>query len=195
LELLRRLAHWMMKEPELEEEALVANAVGQRLTVTRRTIGEDPGPVVITGPDGTETTLVLPETAPGRYAVQWDAPEMGLYKFVQGDLSTVMALGPSAPKEFEETIASGDKLEPLVTPMRGGILRLEDGTPDVRAVGIGRVAAGRGWIGITPRGAYLTQDIRVSPLLPAWVWLLLAAGLALGAWLIEGRRGSKTTPV
>ena len=29
LELLRRLAHWMMKEPELEEEALWAEATGQ----------------------------------------------------------------------------------------------------------------------------------------------------------------------
>ena len=191
LELLRRLAHWMMKEPELEEEALVAGAVGQRLTVTRRTIGEDPGPVTITGPDGAETTLLLPETAPGRYSAQWDAPEMGLYKLTQGDLSTVMALGPSAPKEFEETIASGDKLKEVVAIMRGGILRLEDGAPDIRAVGEGRVAAGRGWIGITPRGAYLTQDIRVSALMPAWVWLLLAAGLALAAWLVEGRRSGK----
>ncbi|HMO73043.1 MAG TPA: hypothetical protein PKC84_15630, partial [Paracoccaceae bacterium] len=55
LELLRRLAHWMMKEPDLEEEALVASAEGQRLTLTRRTLGEEPGPVTITAPDGTET--------------------------------------------------------------------------------------------------------------------------------------------
>jgi len=195
LELLRRLAHWMMKEPELEEEALVASAIGQKLTVTRRTIGDAPGPVTITGPDGTTSELILPEVAPGRYSAQYDAPEMGLYKLTQGDLSTVMALGPSAPKEFEETIASADKLEPIVTPMRGGILRLEQGAPDIRTVAMGRVAAGRGWIGITPREAYLTQDIRVAALLPSWVWLLLAAGFALAAWLIEGRRGPKAKQV
>jgi hypothetical protein len=189
LELLRRLAHWMMKEPDLEEEALVASAVGQRLTVTRRTIGDAPGPVTITAPDGTKAELMLPEIAPGRYSASWDAPEIGLYKMTQGTLSTVMALGPSAPKEFEETIASGDKLEPVVTPTRGGILLLRQGTPDIRTVDEGRVAAGRGWIGITPRGAYLTQDIRVAALLPAWVWLLLAAGLAMSAWLVEGRKG------
>jgi hypothetical protein len=191
LELLRRLAHWMMKEPDLEEEALVASAVGQKLTVMRRTIGDAPGPVTITAPDGTQTELALPEIAPGRYSAGWDAPEMGLYKLTQGALSTVMALGPSAPKEFEETIASGDKVEPVVTPMRGGILALEQGAPDIRTVAEGRVAAGRGWIGITPRGAYVTQDIRVAALLPAWVWLLLAAGFALAAWLVEGRKGRK----
>jgi hypothetical protein len=192
LELLRRLAHWMMKEPDLEEEALVAFAEGQRLTVSRRTIDEAaPGPVTLTGPDGTQTELSLAEIAPGRYSAQWDAPEMGLYKLVQGDLTTVMALGPSAPREFEETIASADKLAPLLTPLRGGILRLQDGNPDIRSVGAGRVAAGRGWIGITPRGAYVTQDIRVGALLPGWLWLLFAAGLTVAAWLLEGRRGSR----
>ncbi|MFT7059670.1 MAG: hypothetical protein ACJASV_002181 [Pseudorhodobacter sp.] len=192
LELLRRLAHWMMKEPDLEEEALVASAEGQRLTVSRRTIDEAaPGPVTLTGPDGTQTELSLAEIAPGRYSAQWDAPEMGLYKLVQGDLTTVMALGPSAPREFEETIASADKLAPLLTPLRGGILRLQDGNPDIRSVGAGRVAAGRGWIGITPRGAYVTQDIRVGALLPGWLWLLFAAGLTVAAWLLEGRRGSR----
>ncbi|MFN3971140.1 MAG: glutamine amidotransferase [Gemmobacter sp.] len=194
LELLRRLAHWMMKEPDLEEEALTATAEGQRLTLTRRTLGEDPGPVTITAPDGTETELPLAETAPGRFAAQWDAPEIGLYRIVQGELTAVMALGPSAPKEFEETIASGDKLAPLVAPLRGGTVTLSSGTPDIRRVAEGRAAAGRGWIGITPRGAYVTQDIRVGQILPPWAWLLLAAGLAVGAWLREGRAGIRRLP-
>ena len=179
----------MMKEPDLEEEALVAVPDGQRLTITRRTIGEDPGAVTITAPDGTETELPMTEVEPGRYVAEWDAPEIGLYRLKQGDLSTVMALGPSAPREFEETIASGDKLRPFVEPARGGILNIEDGLPDLRQVSMGRVAAGRGWIGITPRGAYVTEDIRVGPVLPPWAWLLLAAGLAVAAWLREGRNG------
>ena len=191
LELLRRLAHWMMKEPDLEEEALVAVPEGQRLTITRRTIGEDPGAVTVTAPDGTETELPMAEVAPGRYVAQYDAPEIGLYRLVQGDLKTVMALGPSAPREFEETIASGDKLRPFVEPARGGIMAIEDGLPDLRQVSEGRVAAGRGWLGITPRGAYVTEDIRVGAILPPWAWLLLAAGLAIAAWLREGRNGMR----
>jgi hypothetical protein len=187
LELLRRLAHWMMKEPELEEEALVATAEGQRLTVARRTVGEDPGPVTITAPDGTETELAMPEVGPGRYAAQWDAPEIGLYRMAQGELTAVMALGPAAPREFEETIASGDRLAPLVEPLRGGVVALAAGHPDLRRVAEGRAAAGRGWIAITPRGAYQTRDVRVAEVLPPWAWLLLAAGLAVAAWLREGR--------
>ena len=192
LELLRRLAHWMLKEPELEEENLTATAVGQAVTFTRRTILDvAPPPVQITGPDGLVTSLALPIISPGKYQASWQAPLLGLYRLQQGDLARVVAVGPSAPKEFEATIASGVGLTPVVTATKGGILTLEAGMPDIRQVREGRPAAGRGWIGITPRGAYVTGDIQISALLPAWLWLVLAAATAVAAWAVEGRRGGR----
>ncbi|MCU0828195.1 MAG: hypothetical protein MUE52_12505 [Tabrizicola sp.] len=192
LELLRRLAHWMLKEPELEEETLTAEVRGEAMTVIRRSLAEEaPGPVTITGPDGAVVVLELPQTAPGRYEAVFQAPVLGLYRLEQGDLTRVIAVGPAAPREFVETIASGDDLAPLAAATLGGVTRLEDGFPDIRAVAEGRPAIGRGWIGVTPREAYLTTDVNVAPFLPAWAWLLLAAGLAVAAWLIEGRRGAK----
>ena len=192
LELLRRLAHWMLKEPVLEEENLTATAVGQVVTFTRRTIlAVPPGDLVISGPDGAVVKLALLQVTPGKYQAAWQAPLLGLYHLVQGDLTRVVAVGPSAPKEFEQTIASGEALAPIVAALKGGILRLEPGVPDLRLVREGRPAAGRGWIGITPRGAYVTGDIQVAELLPAWLYLLLAAGAALAAWLVEGRRGGR----
>ncbi len=192
LELLRRLAHWMLKQPELEEEALSASAIGQAMTITRRTILDTtPPPVTVTLPDGTTATVELKQSAPGQFDASYAAPLLGLYRLQEGDLAKVVAVGPSAPKEFEETIATPDKLQPAVTPTKGGILRLENGIPDIRLVNDGRPAAGRGWIGITPRGAYVTGDITVQALLPAWLYLMLAAMASVLAWLIEGRRGAK----
>ncbi|WP_028029265.1 membrane protein [Gemmobacter nectariphilus] len=188
LELLRRLAHWTMKEPELEEETLTADGQGLELTVTRRTLGDAPGEVTITAPDGTETGLALQETRPGLWQGSWDAPGMGLYRLSQGDKTAVAALGPAAPREFEQTIASPDPMQPVLSATGGGAQRLSDGVPDIRRVAEGRIAAGRGWLGITPREAFLTLDIRIRPLLPPWAFLLLAAGLALAAWLWEGRQ-------
>lgn len=188
LELLRRLAHWEMKEPELEEEALTATAEGAKISIVRRSLSEGHDTVTITGPDGKVREVPLTETEPGRFTASWQAPEMGLYRLEEGGKKAVVAVGPSAPKEFEETIATADKLAPLLAVHRGGAHRIEDGVPDVRLVGEGRAASGRGWIGITPRNAYVTRDLRISPLLPAWAFLLLAAVFALGAWLREGRR-------
>lgn len=196
LELLRRLAHWMLKEPELEEEALSAQVSegpqGQVLSITRRSIlPTPPGAVTVIAPDGAQSVLPMQETAPGQFTAQMMAPAMGLYRLQQGDLSRVIAVGPSAPREFVETIASAQSLQPLVDATLGGVIRLSDGFPNLREVREDRPAAGNGWIGFVPREAFVVQDIRISALLPAWLWLLLAAGLSLGAWLIEGRKGAK----
>jgi hypothetical protein len=189
LELMKRLAHWMLKEPELEEEALMAAANGEVLTLTRRTIKEEPpGPLTITAPDGTVSELTLPQLSPGRYQLDWQAPMVGLYRLEQDDLTRVVAVGPAAPREFVETLASPALLQPVVDTVQGGMPRLEEGFPALRAVREGRPAAGRGWLGYTPRGAYVTEDLRISPLVPGWLLLLLAAGLAVAAWLAEGRR-------
>jgi hypothetical protein len=188
LELLRRLAHWMMKEPELEEESLWVEPSGQTMRIIRRTLSEAAPEVTVTGPDGTETILTLEEVSPGRFEFLWEAPEIGLYRLTDGIEETVIALGPSAPREFEQTIASGDLLAPVVAGTAGGIMAMSDGAPDLREVRPGRPAAGRGWIGITPREAYLTADISIRPFLPAWAFLLLASVLVVGGWLREGRR-------
>ncbi|PWJ22243.1 hypothetical protein [Jannaschia seohaensis] len=186
-ELLRRLAHWLMGEPELEEEALTASAVGQEVTVTRRTLGDAPEEVTVTAPDGTIQVLPLEEEAPGRFTARFVGEMQGLYRLEQGEQTAVIGLGPAAPREFVETIATGAPLAEAVAARRGGSLALEDGMPDLRAVSEGRAASGRGWIGWTPREAYLTADVRVQSLVPAWLFLLLAAGLATWAWLREGR--------
>ena len=188
LELLRRLAHWMMKEPELEEEALTADAQGQTMRILRRTLDDGAGDVTVTAPDGSETVLELEQVAPGRFEALWEAPEIGLYRLSDGELDTVIGVGPAAPREFVQTIASGAALTPVVDSWRGGVMRLEEGFPSLRDVRPGRPAAGRGWVGLTPRDAYTTADVQLRALLPAWAFLLLASALALGAWLREGRR-------
>ncbi|MBU2994320.1 hypothetical protein Q4555_06905 [Octadecabacter sp. 1_MG-2023] len=188
LELLRRLAHWMMKEPELEEETLWAEPNGLTMRIVRRTLNDAAGEVTIIHPDGTETIVTLDEVSPGRYELLWEAPEIGLYRLRDSETETVIALGPSAPREFEQTIATGDVLADVVAGTNGGIMTLSDGQPSLRDVRAGRPAFGRGWIGLTPRDAYRTADVSVTPLLPAWLALLLAGVLVIGAWLREGRR-------
>jgi hypothetical protein len=186
--LLRRLAHWMMKEPDLEEDALRLSADGQRITIARRLLEGEPGPATVTAPDGSTTEVPLTEEAPGLFTAIVEGGEMGLYRVAEGLREAVIALGPAAPREFEETIATPVLLEPLTDVRRGGIQRLEEGVPSLRQVREGRVAAGRGWIGITPREAYITTQVELFPLVSAWLFLLLAALLMLGAWLREGRR-------
>ncbi|MFK7939395.1 MAG: glutamine amidotransferase [Roseovarius sp.] len=188
LELLRRLAHWMMKEPELEEEALWAEATGQTMRIIRQTLDEVTDPVTVITPSGDTLEVELNETSPGRFEAVYDGPDIGLYRLSVGALSAVIGLGPAAPVEFEETLASAAPLLPLTEATNGGVLALEDGVPSIRQVREGRPAVGRGWIGITPRNAYETLSLTQTPILPAWLVLILISGLVLAGWLREGRR-------
>jgi hypothetical protein len=187
-ELLRRLAHWMMGEPDLEEEALVAEARGLEMTVTRRSLDEGPHGVTITRPDGGTEELALTETAPGRFTATWQGGEPGLYRLVDGDLDTVAVLGTANPREYERVTADEAPLAPLLAATRGGVAPVAAGLPSLREIDAGRQAWGRGWLGVTPRGAYVTTDLRLAPVLPAWAWLLLGAALILAGWLREARR-------
>ncbi len=188
LELLRRLAHWMMKEPELEEEALWAEATGQQMRIVRRSLTDTIGPVTVTTPSGDVLEMELEEVSPGRFETLYDGPDIGLYRIENGEHTAVIGLGPASPVEFEETIASAEPLDPIMAATGGGALALEDGLPRLRSVRQGRPAIGRGWIGLTPRGAYETRAVMQLPLLPAWLVLLLSSALILGGWLREGRR-------
>ena len=187
-ELLRRLAHWMMKEPDLEEETLTAQVQGQSLTIIRQTLEDTTGVVTVTSPTGIETRVLLEQTAPGRFQALFDAPEMGLYRLTSAGQSSVVGLGPTSPKEFENTIATAAPLQPLITKTRGGVRRMTDALPRFRNIRPGRPAAGQNWLGLTPRNAFETNDITQVVLLPHWMVLLLISGLITAGWLREGRR-------
>ncbi|NNU78833.1 hypothetical protein HMH01_00145 [Halovulum dunhuangense] len=187
-ELLRRLAHWLMQEPELEEEVLRAEPDGAEVTVTRRTLGDTAAPVTVTGPSGETFALNLSEVAPGTWQARFAATENGIYRLSDGTIEAVTAVGPAAPKEFENPVSDRAVLAPLADTTGGGILRFDEvGTPDLRRVAENRTAEGRGWLGLVRRDAYDVQDIRLTALAPGWLMLFLAGALVLAAWRIEGR--------
>lgn len=187
LELLRRLAHWMMGEPELREEALWAQANGQSMRIIRRSLGETVGDVTIVTPSGETLSLPLQEVTPGRFEATYDGPEIGLYRLRSDDQESVIGLGPAAPREFAEVIATSSILQPAVDQLRGGVHAIADGLPNIRNIREGRPASGRNWIGLTPRDAFEVQRVSRMSLMPAWLVLLIISALIIGGWLREGR--------
>ena len=187
-ELVRRVAHWLMKEPDLEEEALRATAVGGRIEVTRRTLATTFPPVTMTSPDGSTRTLSLRQTAPGLGLGVVDVDKPGLYRFDDGTLRTVAAVGSPDPLEFSDVRATDAKLKPLVEVSGGGLLWLVDQPdPDIRTVRPGRAAGGSDWIGLRRNEGYTVAGINQLPLLPG-ILVAIAFLMAIGsAWWREGR--------
>ncbi|QIK41598.1 hypothetical protein [Pontivivens nitratireducens] len=187
VELLRRLAHWLMQEPELEEEVLLGDEVSGDLLVTRRTLGDVAPTLELTAPDETIITPQMVEVGPGRWEVRVEDPVQGLWRLRDGDVTGVAAVGNAAPREFENALSTDEVLKPLIDATDGGAIRVSDGVPDLRRVREGRNAAGRGWLGLADRDAYTVENVSLTPLAPAWLMLLLTATLILGAWRIESR--------
>src|SRR5215472_8908770 len=186
-ELLKRLAHWLMKEPELEEERLSANIAEGEIGIERRTMADSAKPVVITDPSGKTSAVNLNRVEPGIFRASTKAEQLGLYRLTDGTLATVAAAGPLNPKEVADMRATDEILKPLAAATGGGVHWLVDGLPDLRRVGPNENANGSSWMGLRSNGAYRVTSVEQQALLPAWVALALVLGTLLLAWRLEGR--------
>lgn len=187
-ELLRRLAHWLMKEPELEEEALIATQEGANLLITRRTLAASANAVTLTSPSGKAEKLNLSETEPGRWMARIAASEPGIWRLTDGKLSSLAAVGNIDSREMREIAGTDEKLKPVVKATGGSIIWLsETDVPRLEKTAKGRRMAGNGWLGLQSNEAYRLTAIREWPLLAGFAGLGLLLGLASLIWRREGR--------
>ncbi len=187
-ELLRRISHWLMKEPDLEEEDLRAEVRGGQLHITRRSLTEQLPEVTVTLPSGERRALPLATEGPGRASARLGVSENGLYQISDGVLTTLAVAGPLNPLEWRDPRSTGALIEPL-TKESGGTVRRLDGQdlPQLRKVSASRDRFGRNWIGVKRGEGYVVTGVLQIPLLPALLVLVLALGAAILAWQREGR--------
>ena len=187
-ELLRRLAHWLMKEPDLEENALKAEVRGDRITVVQRTMDEAPRPVRMIGPDDRQVPVVMTRQRDGAFAATVSANVPGLYRFNDGRYQAFAVAGAVDSREYTDIQPTSERLAPVVKASGGKIVWLaRDGMPDIRRVAPGERATGRDWVGLYDNGEARVTGVRRAPLLPNWVLLLLITAPLFMAWYREGR--------
>jgi len=189
LELLRRLAHWTMQEPDLEEERISAETNGPDVIVTRRSVTDEQRELYVENPDGSLSSVEMTQVSPGKWTGKFKGEENGLYRLIDGDQTAVVALGPTLPREFEQVIATDELMAGLIDGSGGGVIELDAvPNPDIRITRVGRVSVGAEWVGLHDRQAYVATSVRQMPLIPVWLYMLMAAALAVLAWWVEGRR-------
>jgi hypothetical protein len=186
-ELLRRMAHWVMKEPELEEERLTATISGGEIALDRRSMAATVKPVTLTYPSGKQVTVQPIKIEPGEWRSIVKADELGLYRATDGTLSAVAASGPLNPKEVSDMRATDAILKAPTAATGGSVHWLSDGMPSIRRVSPGSTAFGDDWIGLNANRAYRVTSVEQRALLPVWLALLLIMGSLLVAWRMEGR--------
>jgi hypothetical protein len=202
-DLLRRLSHWLMKEPDLEEERLMVSAKGLKLTLERRSMEDKVGPVKILGPGGdtTDATLEAVPVEPGVWRSTIDVKLPGLYKVEttgpSGTLTAVANAGVEDPREMSEVTATEGKMKPIADATGGGVFWTKSAgavtpatdidVPRISMMSAAKVMAGSGWLGLKDRQAFLTRGVKLTPMFTGLAALSALLALIALAWWREGR--------
>ncbi|MDD9910895.1 MAG: hypothetical protein OXR62_14550 [Ahrensia sp.] len=191
-QLLRRLGHWLMKEPELDEEALRATAEGNRIIIERQTMGDAPGNVQMITPGGETITLGFSDEGDGRFVAQYEADALGLYRIANGDLTALTNVGPANPREYSQIISTTQAISPIATETGGLVTRIAKENParslprivPVRSSG---TASGSGWMGFRTTESSVLKGITTLPLFAGILGLAALLMMLAGTWAREGR--------
>ena len=191
LDLLRRMSHWLMKQPDLDEEALRLKVEGRDLVAVRQTMADTVSQVTITSPSGVTRQVTLSAGEPGEWRASVSADELGLWQATDGSLKALINVGPVNPKEFAEVTSTTEALRPLLQATGGDARRVADSgsidLPRVLPVRASTVFRGEGWLGVKMRDASVVRGIGVLPIFAGLIGLLLLLGAFASTWLREGR--------
>jgi len=191
-DLLRRLAHWLMKEPDLEEETLKATSRGQTLSIERRSVKDEVDQVTVTAPSGKEETVTLDKGERGLWRKAITASEQGVYRVSSGQLASVVTVGNANARELSAVTATDEALSPVIDETGGGSFWL--GRDDAEAAKLPRLVMLRGghvmhgddWLGLHKRDAYHVKGVRLFPLFTGFLALGLLLGFLAATWFREG---------
>src|SRR6202045_759894 len=190
LDLLRRMSHWLMKQPDLDEEALRLQIQGKDLVVLRQTMADSVTPVTVTSPSGTTRELTLSASEPGTWRTTIPASELGLWQATDGTLKALINVGPTNPKEFSEVTSTTEMLLPLAQATGGDVRRVVDGSgidlPRIVPVHASSIFRGDGWMGVKMRDASVVRGVGVLPVFAGLIGLFLLLGALAAPWLREG---------
>ena len=194
LDLFRRLAHWLMKEPELEDEALRARVQGREIVIERQSVTGEDAPLIVTAPSGAQRSVALQPSAPGLSRATVEGDELGLYRIRNGSLSVLANVGPENPREFQEVVSTEDRLRTLAAATGGTVNRLalsagaEIVLPRLVSMHATPSYGGADYIGIKRTDASTVRGVGLFPLAIGLAGLILLLGSTVLAWLGEGRR-------
>ena len=197
VDLLRRLGHWLMKEPELEEEALRATAKGKDILVERQTLADAAKPVTVTAPSGAVQRVDLGGAEPGLWRAHVEASELGLYRLTDGEMSALVNVGPEYPREYQEVVSTADKLAPRAKETGGTVRRIGTGSgadvalPRFVSMRDSPVYGGSDYVGLKRTGASVVTGVGVAPLAIGFAGLLALLGSIVAGWVAEGRRRAR----
>ncbi|MGB4057878.1 MAG: hypothetical protein WBK77_07320 [Alphaproteobacteria bacterium] len=188
-EFLRRIIHWAMKEPELDEKALSAEIYGDLITLHSRNHKMENKNVKMTKPDGTQEDIAFEISTDGTLKASIKTDQLGIYGFEDSEgQKTYIVSGDLNPPELSAVVTSADKIEPLAKETGGSILWMNDTPrPALKFSSTPRYFGGKNDIPLRRNNAFDVRGVEEKPVLPPPALALFLLLMVAFVWWREGR--------
>ena len=181
-DLLRRIVHWLMKEPDLEENSIKVTLNNGRLDIVRRHL--EPGNIEarIIYPNKKEKVISLLDLGDGRSKGSISADTPGNYIIESKGKVTSISVGSIDPLEMDNVLSTDKILGPLVRDTGGKIVWIKDGIPNFKRIKNNNNATSEKLMGLKDNKKYLVTGLQENSLFPWWLSLLIASSTLLSCW-------------
>lgn len=188
-ELLRRIVHWLMKEPELDERAMRISVLKETIIIEKQGFDKKEETVSMTPPSGEVTTIQLKREEDGILRHKFKAQELGIYAFKDTEgMRKFAIIGDLDPPELRDIRTTAENMLPIITASKGTHIWLsETPRPQMRSLAAAQRYGGSNWLALKRNNDYTVTGIKNIALLPHWLLLSLLTLLALALWWREGK--------
>ncbi len=189
-ELLRRIVHWLMKEPELDERALDITIHKSDITVRKQNhkkVSEES--LAITLPSGEYIAAKLKDNGQSSLEYKHHADQLGIYSFEDINKERKFAvIGEVNPPELRGIKTTAEKLMPLVKKSKGTTIWLDKAPkPKVKASKNSRHYGGSNWLSFKLNNDHTVTSVKGISILPKWAMMIMLISALLLLWFREGK--------
>ena len=185
-DLLRRLVHWLMKEPELEENELSARIDNNTILITKNSLILDNKPIISISPDNTKKEIILEDIGKGKQIGKILSPQEGTWKFSSGNSKITLIVGNSNASEYLDVRTTDNIVEPIVEFTSGSINWVNnENLPKIRHLPKSKLVENNDHIKLVKNEKYFVKSLQQSTLTPWYLILVLSLFLLFLAWYRE----------
>ena len=186
-DLLRRLVHWLMKEPELEENELSAKIDNDTILITKNSLNLDKKPIISTSPDNIKEEIVLEDIGRGKQIGKILSPKEGTWKFSSGNSQISLIVGNSNSSEYLDVRATDNIVKPIVSYTSGSInwVNNEKNIPKIKQIQKNKLTDNSKNIQLIKNEKYYVKNIQQSSLTPWYFVLIFSLILLFLSWYRE----------
>ena len=189
-DLLRRLVHWLMKEPDLEENELSAKFENNTLIIRKNSLIPDLNSVKIISPSNETDIIDLEDIGSGQQIAKIPEPEPGIWKLSSGNSNISVIIGNYNSAEFNDVRATDKSIELLAESTLGSIkwINTERNTSlKINHIEKNKITNNNKNIKLYKNEQFFVQSMDQIPLAPWYLALILSIVLLFLSWYRESR--------